>query len=129
MNRHTTGSAAVLVAVASAVAMSAPAQARGTDKVGVGTCTASSASNVKVGLDNGLLRVEGEVDSNVVGQTWAWRVVHNGTLAARGSALTAAPSGAFAVRRLLTNAAGTDRIAFRAVNPGTGEACTAVVAF
>jgi hypothetical protein len=121
--------AAVAIAVASCIAMSAPAQARGTDRVHVGHCTGASQTKIKVGAENGRLEVEGQVDSNRVGQNWNWRIVHNGSVSARGTKATQAPSGAFTVRRIVVNLRGTDILTFRATNPRTGERCGASVSF
>ena len=79
--------------------------------------------------DNGRLEVEGEVDSNRRGQSWAWRIKHNGAVTARGVAQTAGPSGSFSVERRLVNLSGTDRVVFRAVRSKTGEVCRGVVDF
>lgn len=88
-----------------------------------GSCSASADWKLKAKPDNGRIEVEAEVDSNVNGQTWSWRIKHNGSTSARGSATTHGPSGSFSVNRRLVNLAGTDTFVFRAVNPGTGEVC------
>ena len=129
MKLHITGATAALVAVASCLAVSAPAQASGSDKVRVGSCTGATDWKLKVGLDDGRLEVEGQVDSNRVGQTWNWRMYHNGSLSAYGTRTTLAPSGSFTVRRTMLNRAGTDGIVFRAVNPRSGEVCRGTLSF
>jgi hypothetical protein len=73
--------------------------------------------------------VEGEVDSNHVGQTWRWQLVHNGVKSGIHTAVTQAPSGSFEIRRVLANFAGTDTITLRATNPQTGEQCVGRVLF
>ena len=82
---------------------------------------------LKAKHDDGRLEVEGEVDSNRNGQDWRWRMVHNGSVSARGWATTHAPSGSFEVERRMVNLGGTDKIVFRARNPRTGEVCRGVV--
>jgi hypothetical protein len=69
------------------------------------------------------------VDSNRVGQTWHWRLVHNGSTSASGVRKTTAPSGSFEVRRLMVNRAGTDTIRLRASNAHSGERCVGTVRF
>jgi hypothetical protein len=122
--------AVAVVATASLVAVASPAQARGGDDiVRRGDCAASTDWKLKVGADDGRLEVEGEIDSNRAGQSWNWLIRHNGTVAARGSRTTLAPSGSFEVRRLVTNLAGPDTIVFRATNPSTLEVCRGTLTF
>ena len=98
------------------VALAAPAAAsRGDDDDRViltGGCSGSADWKLKVKTDDGRLEVEGEVDSNVNGQVWSWLFKHNGSVTARGTATTVAPSGSFEVERRMVNLAGTDRIVF-----------------
>ena len=107
----------------------APADARGSDVVRRGSCTGSTDWKLKAGSDDGRIEVEAEVDSNVVGQTWRWRLLHNGDVTARGTRTTGAPSGSFDVRRLVVDLAGADTIALRARQPRTGEVCRGSVRF
>ncbi len=108
-------------------AVAAPAQAQGGDAVSNSAACATGTIKVKAKVDDGALEVEGEVDTNRVGQTWNWRIVRNGTIAAKGSKVTAAPSGSFSVNRRIANPAGQDTIKFRAVRPATGTACSVSV--
>ena len=123
------GSTAALVAVASCVTVTAPAQANDSDKVRVGSCTGTTDWKLKVGPEDGRLEVEGQIDSNRIGQTWNWRIVHNGSLSASGTRTTLAPSGAFTVRRLVLNRAGSDSIVFRATNVRSGEVCRGALSY
>ena len=91
----------------------------------VGSCTGSADWKLKVKTDNGRLEVEGEVDSNINGQRWAWTIRHNGSVSARGTATTVGPSGSFDVERRVVDLAGTDQVVFRAVH--AGEVCRGVV--
>lgn len=88
-------------------------------------CTTGTLS-LKAKPDNGRLETEAEVDTNRVGQVWAWTLRHNGQVAATGRGRTAAPSGSFSIERLVPNAAGRpDSISFRAVRVGTSQVCAA----
>lgn len=103
--------AAASITAGLAVAMTAPAQPSGGGGVeNTGQCSAGSDWKVKAKHDNGLLEVEGEVDSNVVGQGWNWRFLDNGTLAAKGTSTTQTPSGSFEARRRIADLAGSDWI-------------------
>lgn len=124
-------SLAVLPAlVAGSLLVAAPAMAGGGDAVlRTGSCSQASDWKTKAKADNGRIEFQGEVDSNRIGQTWRWKVRHNGMVAARGTGTTAGPSGSFDISRRLHDAAGTDRFVFRAVNSATGEVCRGTLAF
>ena len=107
--------------------LAGPAQAKGGDAVTNSAACASGTIKVKAKIDDGKIEVEGEVDTNRVGQTWNWRIVRDGTVAAKGSKVTAAPSGSFSVTRRIANPAGQDTIKFRAVRPATGKVCSVSV--
>jgi hypothetical protein len=100
-----------------------PALAAGDAVTKRGSCSDSSSWKLKAKPDNGRLEVEGETDTNRNGQMWHWKILHNGEVAKKGMAMTTAPSGSFSVTRRVNNAAGTDRIGWRATNPNTGETC------
>jgi hypothetical protein len=130
MNTKTTTAKASLLAIAALLAVPAvatPAQAKGGDAVSSSAACATGTIKVKAKTDDGMLEVEGEVDTNRVGQSWNWRIVRNGTVAARGSKVTAAPSGSFSVNRRIANPVGQDTIRFRAVRPATGKVCSVSV--
>ena len=55
--------------------------------------------------------------------------MHNGSLSASGTRTTLAPSGAFTVRRLVLNRAGSDSIVFRATNVRSGEVCRGALSY
>ncbi len=84
---------------------------------------------LKASPEDAGIEVEAEIDSNKVGQTWRWRLRHNGSLSAKGRATTVAPSGSFEVRRTVVNAKGDDVLVFRAENAGSGEVCRGRVVF
>ncbi len=119
-------STACLAAVTLSLA-AAPADARGDDEViKRGSCSGTADWKLKVKTEDGnRLEIEGEVDSNVNGQVWNWLFRHNGSVTARGTATTVAPSGSFDVERRIVNLAGTDRVVFRAER--NGQVCRGVV--
>jgi len=103
--------------------LATPALANDADVIRRGSCSGQSDWKLKASPENNRIEVEGEVDSNINGQTWKWRMRHNGQVSARGKATTGGPSGSFDVRRLMVDLSGTDRIGWRAKNPATGEVC------
>ena len=114
---------AAVAVPAPAVALPAPAFAKDGDVIRRGSCSSGAEWKLKASPENGRIEVEGEVDSNRRGQTWRWRLVHNGSVTARGTATTTAPSGSFEVRRVVVNLDGVDDLRFRARNLGSGERC------
>jgi hypothetical protein len=92
-----------------------------------GSCSGSTDWKIKAKADNGRIEVEAEIDSNQVGQTWAWNLKDNGVVVAKGSSTTGGASGSFSVHRRPSDAAGTDHFVFRAVY--AGEVCRAAVAW
>ena len=122
-----TASAACVAAATLSVSV-APADARGDDRIiRTGNCSGGADWKRKVKTDDGRLEVEGEVDSNVNGQRWAWVIKHNGSVTARGTGTTVAPSGSFDVERRIVNLAGTDRVVFKATH--RRQVCRGVVNF
>ena len=124
MTRTRFAAAALAAALPLAFVSTVPAHA-GDDgeRIKRGSCSAAADWKLKVKRDDGRLEVEGEVDSNVDGQTWRWSIRHDGSLADRGRKQTRGPSGSFDVERKVDNHSGRDRIRFRAVNPATDEVC------
>lgn len=121
--RSIEGVALIASVIAMAAVTTVPAAANDDDVINRGSCSGASHWKLKASPENGRIEVEGEVDSNRNGQTWRWRIFHNGNASANGTATTRAPSGSFEVRRLLVNAGGTDTIGWRARNPASGEVC------
>jgi hypothetical protein len=95
--------------------------------VRTGTCSDGAHWKLKVKRDDNRLEVEGEVDSDQSGQTWAWRIDDNGSVAAQGSTMTRGRSGSFSVERKIMDKAGADTITFHARHDG--ESCTGTIAF
>jgi hypothetical protein len=121
-------SALATVALVAVPATSLPANASGGGRVESATRScASGVIKVKAKADDGRIEVEGEVDTNRRGQTWAWSIRRDGNVAARGTGTTAGASGSFSVERRIANPAGSDRIVFRAVR--NGQVCRAAVTF
>ncbi len=129
LHRWMVAATGVTAAVAIAAAGVTPATAGGADVVRRGQCSESAHWKVKASPQDGRIEVEGEVDSNRNGQTWRWRIVHNGHTSAHGKAKTKAPSGSFDVRRVIVDMAGTDRIGWRARQPATGQTCRGSLRF
>ncbi len=120
---------AVALSGAVLIGFAAPAVANDADVIRRGGCSGTSDWKLKASPENNRIEVEGEVDSNVNGQDWRWRMLHNGSISARGTATTSGPSGSFDVRRLMVDLAGTDRIGWRATNLATGETCRGSLGF
>lgn len=120
---------AVAALVVASAPLAAPAFANDDDVVRTGSCTGSTDWKLKASPENRRIEVEGEVDSNRAGQTWNWRIVHNGSVAARGTGVTGSRSGSFEARRVLSNGAGRDSFVFRARNEATGEICRGTLTF
>ena len=123
MSRSTAIVTGLTLAAGLTLSGAAPAGASDNDVIRTGSCSGSSDWKVKAKHDDGRLEFEGEVDSNKVGQTWRWRMVHNGSVSARGTATTKAPSGSFSVERRLVNLRGVDTLVFRARNVRSDEVC------
>jgi hypothetical protein len=117
----------VLVAVLAPLA--APAVAKDGEVIRRGACSGSADWKLKASPDDGRIEVEAEVDSNKNGQTWTWKLVHNGSVSARGTATTSGPSGSFDVRRTVVNVKGDDSLVFRAHNDASDETCRGALTF
>lgn len=128
--RHTAATATVVLAFGALSTLPAAAAAKdGGEVERRGNCSMSTDWKLKAKADDGRIEVEAEVDSNRSGQTWTWRILHNGGVSAHGTATTKPPSGSFEVRRLLVNAAGPDQIGWRSTNTATGETCSGGLTF
>jgi hypothetical protein len=116
---------ALTITAGLAFAITVPAQASGGGG-GVqhtGQCSAGSIWTLKAKADDAQIEAEAEVDSNVVGQVWKWKISDNGTVAAKGTSTTTGPSGSFTVNRLVPNQAGADKFVLKASNAASGETC------
>jgi hypothetical protein len=90
-----------------------------------GTCTATTDWKLTAKARDRRIEVEFEVDSDISGQRWTYRIRHDGTVKASGKRTTHAPSGSFSVEKRLRNAAGVHTIGATAKNARTGESCKA----
>lgn len=126
--RKIAGVAGSVLAVTMVLAAS-PALANDDDVIRRGSCSGATSWKLKASPEDGRIEVEAEVDSNHNGQTWRWRLAHNGSRSASGTATTFRPSGSFEVRRVVVNLAGVDTLGFRAENTGNGEVCRGTVRF
>jgi hypothetical protein len=75
--------------------------------------------------DDERIELRGRVEDTRSGQTWAWKIKHNGSISASGRAVTR--DGQFEVRRALVDLPGVDRCVFRAERLRTGEVCRGVI--
>ncbi len=127
--KQTTVKASVLATAAllAVPAVATPAHAKGGDAVRNSASCASGTIKVKAKADDGRLEVEGEVDTNRVGQDWNWKIKRDGDVVRRGSGTTAGASGSFSVTRRIGNPAGQNTIKFRAVRASTGKVCSVSV--
>ena len=116
--KRTTIATTALAALLMGLPLASPAAAGDDEKIRSGACSGSADWKLKVKPDDGRLEVEAEVDSNVSGQTWHWRLRHNGSVSARGTSTTSGPSGSFDVERRMSNLSGTDRFRLRATHGG-----------
>ena len=121
--------ATLTIVLLTALSLPAPAVAKDGDVIRRGSCSASAEWKLKASPENGRIEVEGEVDSNKKGQTWKWRLLHNGSVTAKGKATTSGPSGSFDVRRVVVDLKGEDKLVFRARNPETDETCRGALTF
>ena len=120
---------AVALGLAAAVAVPSMAVARGGDDVRrAGTCTANATSKIKLSDEDGRIEVEFEVDQNRNGVPWRVVITRNGSRVFSGVRTTRAPSGSFSVRRVISNAAGSDVVRATATSP-SGQVCRATATF
>jgi hypothetical protein len=117
------------VALALPLTLTAPAHAAhgGGGVRTSGACSASAHWHLKAKADDGRIEVEGEVDSNHVGQQWSWTFRHDGSVSSTGRTRTAGVSGSFEVGRRMANLAGTDHFVFRATH--AGQVCRGTISF
>lgn len=114
-------SAGLLIALPMGPALAKDA---GTEVRTGGQCTGSAEWKLKVKDDDGGVEVEFEVDSNVVGQAWAYTLNGPDGVLASGTRTTTAPSGSFSVE---VRAAGAATDTFTAVATFNGQTCDTTV--
>jgi hypothetical protein len=119
---------AAALATAALAAVPVASAKDGRDVRVAGLCTQSSQSKLKLSPEDGRIEVEFEVDQNRNGVPWKVTLQRNGAVVASLTATTRRPSGSFEVRRVVTRARASDRIAALATR-ASGERCTAGAAF
>ena len=127
--RRTAAAAIAVVAISALGTVAAAASGGGHEVERRGSCSMSADWKLEAKADDGRIEVEAEVESHQSGQTWTWRILHNGGVSAHGTSTTKPPSGSFEVERLLVNAPGPDQIGWRATNAKSGETCSGGLTF
>ncbi|MEE3127269.1 MAG: hypothetical protein VX494_08655 [Actinomycetota bacterium] len=93
-------------------------------------CRGDSTSDVKLkavlDADQGIITVTGVVFSDD-DDVWEWRMLHNGSVSAKGSVKAKDADRSFRIIRDMIDFSGTDEIGFRADNTVTGEVCRAAL--
>ncbi len=92
-----------------------------------GHCSGHAHWKLKAKPDDGRIEVEGEIDSNASGQTWTWKLKHDGSVSAHGSKKTSGRSGSFEIERRMTNLSGKDHFVFRAEH--RGQVCRGTISY
>jgi hypothetical protein len=105
------------------------AAAKDGDVITTGACTGASTWKLKLSDEDLGKEVKIEVDQNVVGDRWRVRMLLNGEVVFNGTRITKEPSGAFKVRRVVTDLPGVDKLKVRARNLATDEVCVARARF
>jgi hypothetical protein len=123
------GPAAALTGLVLALPLvaSAPAFANDSDVVRSGSCSSGTHWKLKAKPDDGRIEVEAEIDSNRVGQTWHWKIRHNGSVSAKGKSRTKPPSGSFEIHRRMADLWHDDTFKLQATNRKSGEVCRGTV--
>ena len=92
-----------------------------------GSCTGAADWEVRAKADDDLrIEFRAKVDTTSGGQSWKWKIKHNGWVSASGSVRTSG-SSSFEIRRSFVDLHGSDRFVFRAARQRTGEVCRAVI--
>jgi hypothetical protein len=120
---------ALLAASGLGLGVAVPADAGGREVLRRGSCSGSTDWRLKAKEEDGRIEVEAEIDSNHNGQTWHWKLLHNGSVTARGTKTTRAPSGSFEVRRVVVDLGGADHLKLRARKGASGETCSGAVTY
>lgn len=92
-----------------------------------GSCTNGARWDIRAEADDGRIEVDAEIDTSRTGRRWAWVLKHNGSVSARGTSRTRAPSGSFEVERYSIDLSGTDTFRFRASRKGAR--CVATISW
>jgi hypothetical protein len=91
-----------------------------------GSCSGKASWEMRAKWDDDdRIELRGHVENARPGQTWAWKIMHNGSVSAQGRKVTG--SGGFEIRRALVDLPGVDHCVFRAERLRTGEVCRGVI--
>jgi len=127
--KHSYAAAAAGAVLLGSLIAAAPAHAGGTNFTEeTGACSMVSTWDMKAKPVARGIEMEFSVDSNRLGQAWAFRLTNNGNLLFAGNRTTTGISRSFSVDKILTDMAGTDRLVVKATNAKTGEVCRGHVA-
>ena len=126
---HAPPPASIVLALGALTTVPAMASHGGEGVSRSGHCSGSSSWKLEAKGDDGRIEVEAEVDTGRSGQTWTWRILHNGGVSAHGQARTGPHGDSFSVERKLVNIEGTDAIGWRATNTVTHETCSGNLQF
>jgi hypothetical protein len=102
-----------------------PASAKDGDVIARRDCSKTSDVKLRARIDDGRVKVEYEVHSGVVGQTWNMKLTQDGVTKFNGTRVTNA-GGEAIVKFSKANGSDTDRYVATASNSKTGETCGAV---
>jgi hypothetical protein len=115
------GATAVVVAM-----VPASVSASGDEVRRSGSCSGKASWEMRAKWDDDQrIELRGRVENARSGQTWAWKIKHNGSVSAQGRKVTG--SGGFEIRRALVDLPGVDHCVFRAERLRTGEVCRGVI--
>ena len=118
----------VIATLAAAVLAGLPSSVSAGDEVRrSGSCSATADWRLRAEGDDQRLELRGRVFGTRSGQTWSWKIKHNGSVSAQGRAVTR--DGYFEVRRSMVDLAGVDHCVFRAERVRTGEVCRGRIAW
>jgi hypothetical protein len=113
--------ALAVLCAALALPLSARADDEPDDVRRTGTCSRSSEIGLRLRSDDGVIRVELEIETDRRGSKWAVILLHERRIAFRGS-LRANGGGSVELRRKVPDWFGVDSFAVRASGP-RGESC------
>jgi hypothetical protein len=113
---------ALTIVAGATLATAGPTSAVEVEREKHGVCTNNSRWELQLERENGRIEIDLEVDTPKAGKTWTVKLRHDGVLFTKVTRVTDA-EGEFEVDRLRNDHPGEDKIFFKAVNQGSGEAC------
>ena len=124
----TTAALAATLAAGAALVGASPAAAKDGRVQASGSCSPSGHWKLKASPEGSRIELQLEVEAGRPGQRWAVTVTDNGTSVV-STARTASATSQIAVRALVPNRAGTDRLVATARNSATGALCRGALTF